>query len=212
MTRFGIMQRVAVVTVAAMLWALDGGALSLIVPADAAAPATGRVNGLLEFHCDEVPLAEDLDVLATGNDELDRDIAAAFSEELAGKSYRIVRGAGLTVGIDTRREEGSIEHGPGSLGELRARNGGVEMEMNVWSSSEDSLLVRRTGRHERIEPRLVIVATLRDRDTGKIHWRGRASGPIGNAQPRTVGLALIPPLVGALGCPVAIDDISLPTR
>jgi len=193
-----------------MLSALDGAALSLIGPADAATPAKGRVNGLLEFHCGEVPLAEDLDVQATGNDELDREIAVAFSEELAGKTYRIARGAGLVVGIDTRREEGSIERGQGSLGELRARNDGVEMEMNVWSSGEDSLLVRRAGRHDRIEPRLVIIATLRNRDTRKIHWRGRASGPIGNAQPRMIALALVPPLAGAFGCPVAMDDISLP--
>jgi len=206
------LQRVAIITAALTLWALDGGALSSIVPADAATPATGRVNGLLEFHCGEVPLAEDLDVLATGGDELDSDIAAAFSEELAHHQYRIVRGADLVVGIDTRREDGRIDDGPGSLGKLRGGKGGVEMEMNVWSSSEDSLLVRRAARQERIEPKLVIIATLRDAHTGKIHWRGRASGPVGNAQPRAVGLALVPPLVEAFGCSVAIDPINLPAR
>ncbi len=185
---------------------------AIAVQSTQAATSTGRVYGLLEFRCGEVPIAEDLDVLPTGGDALDRDIASAFGEELARYRYRVVPGAGLVVAIDATHENGRLDRGPGSLGKLKAGKGGVEMQMNLWSSGEDSLLVRRAPRYEREEPKLTIVATLRDRQSNKIFWRGRASGPIGTASPRSIGLALVPPLVSAFGCSVAIDDISLPAR
>jgi hypothetical protein len=177
-----------------------------------ASAATGRVNGLLEFRCGEVPIAEDLDVLPTGGDSLDQDIARAFGEELTRQRYRVAPGAGLIIAIDAMREEGRLDRLPGSLGKIKAGKGGLEMQMNLWSSGEDSLLARRERQYERQEPKLIIVATLRDRQSSKIFWRGRASGPIGNASPRSIGLALVPPLVSAFGCPVMIDDISLPAR
>lgn len=189
-----------------------GSVGSIATESTQAAAATGRVYGLLEFRCGEVPIAEDLDVLPTGGEALDHDIASAFGEELARHRYRVVPGAGLVVAIDATREEGRLDRGPGSLGKLRAGKGGVEMQMNLWSSGEDSLLVRRAPRYEREEPKLIIVATLRDRQSNKIFWRGRASGPIGIASPRSVGMALVPPLVSVFGCSVAIDDISLPAH
>ena len=204
--------RIAIFTLALALAALCGLELATVRPALAAAPPTGRVNGLLEFHCSEGPIAESLEVLPSGGEALDLEMAAAFGEELTRHRYSVVSGANLVIGIATRREDGRIDYGPGTLGKLRGGKGGVEMQMNVWSSGEDSLLVRRAARREREEPKLIIVATLRNRETGKIHWRGRASGPIGNAQPRAIGLALVPPLVSAFGCPVAIDDINLPTH
>ena len=63
-----------------------------------------------------------------------------------------------------------------SLGRLSSNNDNSQIEMNIWSSSQDSILGGRySDRPRRIASRFEIHATLRERSLGQVVWEGRAS-------------------------------------
>jgi hypothetical protein len=173
------------------------------------APAEGEI---LSFACGSLPEDAAFEVMAYSDDDLNLQIAQAFTDSLVEKGYGVTAGAPFAVMIDTQIELGRFETTRGSLGRLKIKNGGVEVRLNVWSSSQGSLLTGRQEKKTRDSNRLHITATLRHLASGEALWRGEAEGAIGAAQPLAVGRALVPALAEAFGCSARLDDIDLPEQ
>ena len=112
----------------------------------------------------------------------DSDTNLEIRESLAAALERngrlIETGAPLELSLESAIVQPEFSESAPSLGRIRAGNEnqtgnrgsehGVAAEVNVWSSSKDSLLGGRQPRQSRSEhPRFHINAILRDRDSGE---------------------------------------------
>ena len=179
--------------------------------AQAPLPGQGRVQGILNFYCGTVPPGKAFTVKPYQGDDLSVETANAFTEGLRGRSYRVVPSGRYEITLHSRFEEGRYEDAQANLGSVKVGNrGGTGFNLNVWSTTKDSLLTGRqssTGVKE--APQLRIRATLRDMTTGRVQWRGEASGVLGSVGDEVAGRALGSALADAFGCAVLVDNIPL---
>ncbi len=166
-------------------------------------------EGELSFACGSLPEDALFDIGSYSDDDLTLEVVRAFAEELAGQERPATAGARFQVMIETRIELGRFETTRGALGRLKVKNGGVEVRFNLWSSGEGSLLTGRRTTREQESSRLLITATLRDRETGEVLWWGEAAGDLERGDATSVGQALAPALAEAFGCSVRLDDLPL---
>ena len=77
----------------------------------------------------------------------------------------------------------------------------MRLNLNVWSSSQDSLLGgRQTGTAESRRANLLHMnAVLRDRETGKILWQGDAYCEMLSADEARIASSMVVPLTANLG-------------
>jgi hypothetical protein len=190
---------------------------ALLIPGQSGAGEHGSVSTLapaqdetLSFACGSLPADAAFEVMAYSDDDLNLQIVQAFTDSLVEMGHDVSAGAPYAVMLDSRIELGRFETEKGSVGRLKIGSGGVEVQLNVWSSSQGSLLTGRQDKKTRDPNRLRITATLRHLASGKALWRGEALGAIGNAQPLAVGQALVPALAEAFGCSARLEDIALP--
>jgi hypothetical protein len=75
-----------------------------------------------------------------------------------------------------------------------------KLEMNVWSSTHDSLLTgRRAGSRRVGQYDFEIHASLRERSSGQVVWEGRAIAYVERAQARHAVPSMVEALIGNLG-------------
>ncbi len=179
--------------------------------AQALLPGQGRVQGILDFYCGTVPAGKAYVVKPHGGDDLSVATANAFAEGLSGRSYQLDPSGGYEITLRSRFEEGRYEDAQGNLGSVDVgTSGGSGFEVNVWSTTKDSLLTgRRSSTGVKEAPQLRVRATLRDLTTGRVYWRGEASGVLGSVGDEVAGRALGSALADAFGCAVLVDNIPL---
>ena len=179
--------------------------------AQALHPGQGRVQGILNFYCGTVPAGKAYRVKPHDSDDLSVATANAFAEGLRGRSYPLDPSGGYEITLRARFEEGRYEDVQGNLGSVAVgTSGGSGFEVNVWSTTKDSLLTgRRSGTAIKEAPQLRIRVTLRDVTTGRVQWRGEASGILGNVDDEVAGRALGAALADAFGCAVLVENIPL---
>jgi len=179
--------------------------------AQALFPGKGRVQGILDFYCGTVPAGKAFTVKPHEDDGLSVATANAFTEGLRGRSYQVDPSGGYEITLRSRFEEGRYEDVQGNLGSVDVgTSGGSGFEVNVWSTSKDSLLTgRQSATGVREAPQLRIRATLRDLTSGRVQWRGEASGVLGSIDDEVAGRALGTALADAFGCAVLVENIPL---
>ena len=88
---------------------------------------------------------------------------------------------------------------PPSLGSARLDDGGAEVNVNVWSSSKDSVLGGRQSTPAGGDNVFHINAVLRDKNSGSVVWQGDAYYVLKEPDPERVARALVGPLVAKVG-------------
>ncbi len=166
-------------------------------------------EGELSFACGSLPEDALFDIGSYSDDDLTLEVVRAFADELSGQGHPATAGARFQVMIETQIELGRFETTRGALGRLKVKNGGVEVRFNVWSSGEGSIITGRRTTREQEANRLLITATLRDRETGEALWWGEAAGDLEHGDAARVGRTLAPALAEAFGCSVRLDDLPL---
>jgi hypothetical protein len=96
-----------------------------------------------------------------------------------------------------------------SLGSVRADQGGAEVNVNVWSSTQDSVLGGRQTAQEVGSSVFHMHATLRDRASGEVVWQGDAYYVLGEPETERVARALVAPLVERMGESVVREAIEI---
>jgi hypothetical protein len=146
-----------------------------------------------------------IEVTLYDNTDLDLAIRDEMIEALEGAKHAVSDGAPYELSLETDEEAINFSSKDPSLGEISSVGGGLDVELNVWSSTKDSLL---GGRQERTvrqgENHFEIHAVLRDRQAGGVVWEGRATvqGDRGSAGPIT--RKMVDSLVANLGR--TVDD------
>lgn len=199
----------------ARVFVLAGFVLVLCAGGSAAREAAGQAaqgesaqrGRMLGFTCGELPKDAAFEVTPFGDSSLDRAMARAFAAELRKKDHAVKSGERYEVTLESHIARGVIEAPSRSLGRLKIKNRGVEVRFNVWSSGEDSLLVRRPRGKARETTHLTVTARLRDRQAGKGLWTGEAIAELRGATPLAVGRALMPALVEAFDCSLNLDGV-----
>src|SRR3546814_738365 len=98
---------------------------------------------------------------------------------------------------------------PPSLGSARVDEGGAEVSVNVWSSSQDSVLGGRQAGPDEGSNVFHINAVLRDRKSGEVVWQGDAYYVLREPESERIARALVPLLVDRIGQSVVRDPIEL---
>jgi hypothetical protein len=97
---------------------------------------------------------------------------------------------------------------PPSLGSARLSDGGAEVNVNVWSSSQDSVLGGRQEGAEAGANVFHINAVLRDRASGEVVWQGDGYYVLREPETERVARALVPPLVERIGQSVVREPLN----
>ncbi len=158
-------------------------------------------------------LPEELVVEVTLFDNTDLDLAIRdeMIEALEGAKHAVSDGAPYELSLETDAEAIRYSSKDPSLGEISSVGGGLDVELNVWSSTKDSLLGGRQERTARQgENHFEIHAVLTDRQAGSVVWEGRATvqGDRGSAAPIT--RKMVDSLVANLGR--TVNDGTFPAR
>ncbi len=96
-----------------------------------------------------------------------------------------------------------------SLGSLRADQGGAEVNVNVWSSSQDSVLGGRQTTREVGSSVIHMNAVLREKASGEVVWQGDAYYVLKEPETERVARALVAPLVERMGESVVREAIEI---
>lgn len=204
----------------ARVFALAGFVLAVAVACSAAHEAATQVvrsgsppqGRMFSFTCGEIPEDAVFDVTPFTDSDLDLEMAHAFAAELRKMKHEVKPGERFEMTLASHIARGVVEAPSRSLGRLKIKNRGVEVRFNIWSSSEDSLLVRRRKEKAKETTHLTVTAKLRDRETGKALWTGEASGELRGATPLAFGQALMPVLAEAFDCSLNLDGIAVPGK
>ena len=172
----------------------------------------GELNSSLSSDCGVVPADKVFAVEPAANDDTTVAGANAFFRQLQEAGYQTGPEGRYQVTLETRIDAGRFETRRATLGEAKGDSGGVTVGINVWSSSQNSLLVRRKDETISQATKMMVGVFLRDRETRKVLWTGDATAAPGNWDHRTVAAALAGSLADVFGCPARRQNIPLSAR
>lgn len=139
---------------------------------------TAAAGGQGELHAvsyREVPDRLMVSVTVLDNSDLDLRIRDEMVAELKQAKQSVADDAPFELELSSTLHPGNQKAADPSLGQLSSNTSNTQIEMNIWSSSQDSLLGgRQTGGESRTESSFEIRATLRERTLGDVVWEGRA--------------------------------------
>ena len=183
--------------------------VAFVLPLFLAGPAGadhGRQGVLHGVSYQDLPDQATIQVTLFDDSPENLEIKLRFEAALRQAGYRIVgdgaAGDGaLELAVESAVSGGAIESEGPSLGRVQGSNeGGVDVQVNVWLSSKDSLLGGRkaaSGGGARSELRLE--AALRERATGQLFWQGSAVAILHLLDRARAAQAMVAPLVDGLG-------------
>ncbi|GAB4393873.1 MAG: hypothetical protein Tsb0032_14880 [Kiloniellaceae bacterium] len=96
-----------------------------------------------------------------------------------------------------------------SLGSARLTEGGAEVNVNVWSSSKDSVLGGRQQAGDVGANVFHLNAVLRDRRSGTVAWEGDAYYRLAGPDTEQVARGMVAPLVKKMGQSVAREPFEI---
>ncbi len=149
----------------------------------------------------EVPAGRPVAVTPYSDDELSRSVKARFEAALRNTGRAVDDLAALTLSFETKIIEGRFGQTEGNLGRFEADEGGAQLNLNIWSSSQDSLLGGRqqAGAPSRKVNLMHMNLVLRDRRTGKTLWQGDAYCEMLTANRLRIAGSMVAPLIASLG-------------
>lgn len=180
-------------------WADAGGSAPAGQFAQLAANGAPGIVSTVAFG--EVPPERPIAVTPFGDDDLSMRVKARFEEALRQAGRSVAEAAPLTLSFETRLIQGRFSRAEGNMGRFEADTGGMELNLNVWSSSQDSLLGgRQTGTAESRRANLLHMnAVLHDRATGKTLWQGDAYSEMLSSDEARIAASMVAPLAANLG-------------
>jgi hypothetical protein len=157
-------------------WRLALG-LSLSLFAGVGSAAAGQSATVDAQRLEAVPAGAAVAVEIYDDSELNLEVREAFVSALEARGVPVEAAARLRVMLDLQLREGRLEETAPSLGRSHSDTQETEVEVNVLSSSQDSLLGgQRSEPGTRVvrEGVVSLEAQLRDRAGGPVLWTGRA--------------------------------------
>jgi hypothetical protein len=135
------------------------------------------------------------------DDDLSLAVKARFEDELRRTGRPVSESAPLTLSFETRVIEGRFSRTEGNMGRFEGGTGGLRLDLNIWSTTRDSLLGgARTGESESRQVNLLHMnAVLRDRGTGRTLWQGDAYCEMLTTDTLRIAASMVGPLVANLG-------------
>ncbi len=135
------------------------------------------------------------------DDDLSLSVKARFEAALRAAGRPVSDSAPLTLSFDIKMIEGRLTGAEANLGRFEANDAGVQLNLNIWSSSQDSLLGGRqtAGAPSRGVNLFHMNVVLRDRESGKILWQGDAYCEMLIADQARIAGSMVAPLTASLG-------------
>ncbi len=176
----------------------------------AASPTAGIVTARKLGKSPDNPLVF---VSPYDDSELDLKLKAEFESRLAtaGKARLAAKedAAGYLLLFETEVVAADQVSRQANLGSARADSGSAEVNVNVWSTTQDSVL---GGRQEGTPPGSSVFhinAVLRDQKSGEVVWQGDAYHVLREPETEKVARGLVSALVKRLGETVAREPIEI---
>jgi hypothetical protein len=160
--------------------------------------APGVVNSLA---LGELPDGQPIAVTPFADDELSLSVKTRFEEALRAAGRPVAESALLTLSFESKIIEGRFTQAEANMGRFEADDEGVALNLNIWSSSRDSLLGGRQkadGSSRKVNL-MHMNAVLRDRESGKILWQGDAYCEMLTADQARIAGSMVAPLTASLG-------------
>lgn len=176
----------------------DRGAPALQIAQLAANGAPGIVTTVaLGPLLDGQPIA----VTPFADDKLSLAVKARFEVALRAAGRPVSDSAPLTLSFETKMIEGRFTQAEANMGRFEASDEGMSINLNIWSSSQDSLLGGRqkAGAPSRKVNLFHMNVVLRDRETGKTLWQGDAYCEMLTADQTRIAGSMVAPLTASLG-------------
>ena len=194
----------AILAAALLAWLPAGSAMQL---AQGAGGAPGNLNSQA---IGKLPEGLPMEIVVFDDSEANLEIRDSLAEALSREGYLLAEEAPLELTFESQILEPGVQASAPSLGQIRSSNEadvgnrgsarGVEAEVNVWSSTKDSLLGgRQDTAASSSHSRLHINLRLRDRDRGKVIWQGDAVCEMLTSDRGRLLRAMAEPLAAALG-------------
>ncbi len=184
-------------TMALATWMLGVSAF-IAAPASAQAAAPGM---LTTQALKGLPQGETITVAPYDDSDLNLKLKAEIETVLKGQEHEVAEAkTGLLLLFETKViSSDQVPQGP-NLGSAQAgTTTGVEVNVNVWSTTQDSVL---GGRQDRSGPGTNVFhinAVLRDQASGEVLWQGDAYHALVSGDTERIAMGMIPPLVEKLG-------------
>lgn len=154
---------------------------------------------------DAVSYREVPDPLATSvtlfdDSSLDLRIRDEMVAALERAKHSVGAGSPFELELTSEMHAGGVNVADPNLGSVSSDNDDTRIEMNIWSSSQDSILGgRHSGTGGRAVGHFEIRAALRERSLGEVVWQGRAIVAAERDQVEPYVAPMVESLVESLG-------------
>lgn len=189
--------------------ALAGGETQLgqtqLVQAGTGSP--GRVSTVLYKA---LPQGLPVEVTTFDDSDLNLDIKARLVEALQKRGQMVSGDAPMELSFESEVMQGQLpEASDSSFGRItggsdaetgnRGSSTGVNVEVNVWSSTQNSVLGGRREGTKGDQAMFHINAVLRDRESGEVLWQGDAFSTLVGQDHDRIARSMVEPLAGGFG-------------
>jgi hypothetical protein len=148
----------------------------------------------------EVPDRLALSVTLFDDSTLDLRIRDEMVAALERAKHSVGAESPFELELTSQMHAGSAGGTDPNLGSVSSDNDDTRIEMNIWSSSQDSILGgRHTGAGGRAVGHFEISAALRERSLGEVVWQGRAIVAAERDQVEPYVAPMVESLVESLG-------------
>ncbi len=159
-------------------------------------------------------------IVAIDDREIDGEIKRLLTEALQETGRIVTDDAPLELAFRSQIVRSVIVERPPSLGQVTSSTGqtvgnqgqstGVEVQMNVWSSTRDSLFGgRNPSSGQKRDPRFYINATLRDLETGTVVWQADVVCEMVTTNESRIVRAMVGPLAASVGKTVTQEPFDI---
>ena len=158
-----------------------------------------------------VPEGETITVALYDDSDLNLQLKTEFEDQLKARERVVVEAkTGLLLLFETEIiPTDQVPRGP-SLGSAKAGTGGVDVNVNVWSSTQDSVLGGRQDTGDLGANVFHINALLRDQASGEVLWQGDAYYQMLSADTERIARSMVPVLVDKLGQSASHESFEAP--
>lgn len=133
------------------------------------------------------------------NSPVNLELKRRFVDALQRRDVRVQdMPAPVVLNFETEVDEAIRSVAP-TFGEVRASNREADLRVNLWSTTQHSVLGGQVSGDERAVLRYTLTATLDDERTGRRLWEGKASYTGAAASEAAVLAAMVPVLADQLG-------------
>jgi hypothetical protein len=167
----------------------------------------GELNAVA-YH--EVPGELALEVTLYDDSDLNLQVRARMEEALRAAGYTIAEDAPFELSLETASRLGEAPDWGPSLGELSSSGGGVDIQLNIWSNTQDSVIGGRQDRPSTVgQLHLQVRAVLSERGGGAL-WEGRAVSQSRGSDSERLANGMVMPLAESLGQTVREHTFPIP--